>query len=84
MGCWCSDTKQLLPAFERIKKELAVNDRQVSYYALDMGKSSPGGSEKADGVEFVPTFILYENGKEIGRIVETATPDMESAILALF
>lgn len=84
LGCWCSDSKKLVPEFLKLKKELNWPDSSIRYYSLDLDKHSPAGTEAGDSVIYLPTFILYRKGHEMGRVVETASPDLGTAILALF
>ncbi len=83
LGCWCSDSKKLIPSFEAIKKEFQIPDKQLRYFSLDIDKKSPGKTEEADGIEYIPTIIILKNGKEIGRIIEIADPNLETVLLGL-
>jgi len=84
LGCWCSDSKHLVPAFEAIRTELAIPRTRIQYISLNEDKESPSRSEKTDSVAYVPTFIVYDGDKEIGRIVEVARPNLETVLLGLF
>src|SRR5690606_36198608 len=83
LGCWCSDSEKLLPEFESIREALDIPRENIRYFVLDIEKKSPEQNEKVDSIAFLPTFILYSGETELGRIVETAKPNLESAILAL-
>ena len=82
-GTWCSDTKHLLPQFHKIAKLKGWKLKDIPLHLLDMDKKSKKGHEKPYDIEHIPTFILLENGKEIGRIVETVPESMEVSILEL-
>ncbi len=84
LGCWCSDSRKLVPAFREIGNSLGWKEEQITWFALDMDKKSPEQMELKDNVEYLPTFILYRDGKEAGRIVESVDSNLESAILGLF
>lgn len=84
LGCWCSDSKQIIPSFEAIRKEFSIPSDNIRYFSLDMDKKSPAGTEKADSINYVPTIIITKEEKEIGRIIETASPNLESVLLGLF
>jgi thiol-disulfide isomerase/thioredoxin len=73
-GSWCSDTKKLLPDFMRLAELTGIS---YSLYFLDMSKKSPAGEEKKDSILFLPTFILYKDGEELGRVIETAPHGIE-------
>jgi hypothetical protein len=76
LGLWCPDSRNHVPPFLKILDVLGnpiparyVNvprkaSRDVKYYVEDMK------------VERVPTFILWREGKEIGRIVENPKSGM--------
>ncbi len=84
VGCWCDDSEQLLPKFRDVMKGINFPEDKLHYYLLDLNKESPAGTEKADSIAYVPTFILYKNGKEAGRIVEQIDYPMESVVFQLF
>lgn len=84
LGCWCEDSQHLVPSFLAFVREFNIPEKNIRYIAMDPDKKSPAGMEVKDGVSFVPTFIVYDGDKEIGRIVETASPNLESVLLGLF
>ncbi|MHB1278978.1 MAG: thioredoxin domain-containing protein [Bacteroidia bacterium] len=83
LGCWCEDSQHLVPSFLSIAKEFAISPKRIHYIALDPDKKSPARLEEKDKISFVPTFIVYDGDKEIGRIVETASPNLESVLLGI-
>lgn len=83
LGCWCEDSQHLVPSFLALAKEFAIPQKHIHYIALDPDKRSPDRIEEKDKVTFVPTFIVYDGKKEIGRIVETASPNLESVLLGI-
>ncbi len=68
---WCGDSRNHVPVFKKIVDLLEVPDLTVEYLAVER-KASPGQKYYAADkeVERVPTFIVYRDGREIGRIVE--------------
>lgn len=77
-GTWCGDTKNLLPKFYKILDTLAAPPK-VTLVLVDMNKHSGTGLEKQYNIEYVPTFIILKDGKEVGRVVETIKrPDLET------
>lgn len=82
-GTWCSDTKHLLPKFHKIALLKGWKLKDIPLHMLDMDKKSKKGYEKPYDITHIPTFILLENGKEIGRIVETVPVSMEASLLGL-
>ena len=68
---WCGDSRHHVPVFRKIVDLLDVPDLTVDYFAVER-KASPEQKYYAAGkeVERVPTFIVYRDGREIGRIIE--------------
>ena len=65
-GTWCHDSEREVP---RLLKALN-NKVNVNLIGLDYTKSEHLGRAVKAGISFTPTFIIYNNGTEIGRIVE--------------
>jgi len=67
-GTWCHDSQREVP---RLLKLLEYNDSIDSrLISLDYQKSDPQGKAVMNKVKFTPTFIVYLNNNEIGRIIE--------------
>jgi hypothetical protein len=76
LGLWCPDSRRNLPQFikimDRVGTEVSVRyfgvprktSRDVKYYVEQLK------------VERVPTFIVYRDGIEIGRIIENPRSGM--------
>jgi len=82
-GAWCGDTKRLLPKFFKTLNQSNVESGKVQLYLLDHQKHSPDKEERKYKVVNIPTFILYKDGKEIGRIVEEEKESIEKDLLKL-
>lgn len=67
-GTWCSQSEKWMPRFFRMEPELAVRDLKI--ISIDESKLDSAGLAAKHKIEFVPTFIFFRDGKEIGRIVE--------------
>lgn len=78
MGTWCSDSRREVPRFLRILDELKFNNELLTINYVDRKKESPEGNISSLDIKFVPTFIFYKGGKEIGRIIETPKITLES------
>src|SRR3989339_1862494 len=70
LGTWCSDSRREVPAFFKILDALKFPAEKISLLAVDRNKQLPGNEIDDLEIEFVPTFIIYREGEEIGRIVE--------------
>lgn len=79
-GNWCEDTQRELPRFMKVVSATGI---KYSLYFLDRNKQSSSGDEKPDSVLFLPTFILLKDGKEIGRVVESAPYGIEKHLADL-
>src|SRR3989344_2716180 len=60
---WCFPCRQLSPIIEELSKEM----KDITFYKLDVDKN-PDVAESY-GVMGIPTLILFNNGKEVKRIV---------------
>jgi thiol-disulfide isomerase/thioredoxin len=87
-GTWCGDSKRELPRFIKLLHELSFSAKKIKLIALGGGdslvKQSPQHEEAGKGIFRVPTFILYKNGTELGRINEFPVYSLEKDLLALF
>jgi hypothetical protein len=70
LGLWCPDSRNHVPPFVKIMDRLRTGIA-VRYFNLPKKKDKDAKYFVEElKVERVPTFILYRNGTEIGRIVE--------------
>lgn len=77
LGTWCSDSKREVPRFYKVLNEAGYNDRRVKIIAVDKNKEAIVVDISDMDIQKVPTFIIYRNDKEIGRIVETPKKSLE-------
>lgn len=71
MGTWCEDSQREFPRFLKIIEEAKFPESRMTIYAVNESKKSFYGEEIGKDIRFVPTFIFYRGGKEVGRIVES-------------
>lgn len=87
MGIWCDDSKQEVPRFYKILEACNFPENQLTVIALSrepsMYKQSPNHYEAGLNIHRVPTFIFYQNRKEINRIAEHPMESLEKDILAI-
>ena len=69
-GTWCGDTQSLLPVFYRLTDKSGLPNDKITLIGVDRAKTALNNFHKAFNVTRVPTFIVMQNGKEIGRVVE--------------
>jgi len=77
---WCSPCRKMAPIVDELKKE---NDGKVTVLRLDVDKSKEVA--KFYGIQGVPVFIIYKNGKEVWRHSgaipkETLQTEMDKAL----
>lgn len=82
-GTWCSDTKKLLPKFYKTTHSAGLKPKNITLYFLDKELRSPSGIEKKYQVISIPTFIMFKDGKEIGRVVEKEFTTIEEDLLRI-
>lgn len=67
-GTWCHDSEREVPRLLKI-----VEDHphiSLNLITLDYQKSEPQGRAMANKIKYTPTFIVYQNNQEIGRVIE--------------
>lgn len=82
-GQWCHDSQREVPRLIKLFDQLDQDNFKVWYYGVDLKKSDPLGLAKADNLRRTPTIIVYQDGKELGRILEVPRVDWASDIAAL-
>lgn len=77
LGSWCGDSQKQVPRFYKVLKEAAYSDKRVKAIGVNREKLAILVDIKNLNIERVPTIIVYKNGLEIGRIVETPEKSIE-------
>jgi hypothetical protein len=77
MGTWCPDSRREVPRFMRILNMWQFPLDKVTFIGVDNSKLSPVGEYDKLDIHRVPTFILYKNNIEAGRIIENPTTSLE-------
>jgi len=75
LGTWCSDSQREVPRFYKMMDYLDFTDFEV--IAVNRAKLAENTEVDDLYVDFVPTFIFYKNGQEIGRIIESPEESLE-------
>ena len=83
MGTWCSDSRTEVPHFYKILDEINYPKEKVTL--INVNRDMEGLENEVEGLDinFVPTFIFYKAGEEIGRIIEMPYETLEKDILEL-
>jgi thiol-disulfide isomerase/thioredoxin len=77
MGIWCPDSRREVPRFMRIMNAWQFPSSRVTFIGVDDAKLSPVGEYAGLKIQRVPTFILYKNNIEAGRIIENPVASLE-------
>jgi len=84
LGTWCGDSKDQVPRFLKIIDEISSSKLLISeIICLDRTKTAPLFDNDKYKIEKVPTFIIYRENKEIGRIIETPQNTLETDLLQI-
>ena len=70
MGTWCHDSQQLVPKYFETLKAAKFDTSHLTIIATDRNKKAIAGLHHAYNLVSVPTMIVLQNGKEVGRVVE--------------
>ena len=69
-GTWCEDTQNLWPVFFRLVDHSNYPEKNITLIAVDRKKQTIRNLSQQFKITNVPTFIVLQNGKEIGRVTE--------------
>lgn len=69
-GSWCSDSIRNVPHFIKVVKKSNNPKIKTQFIGVDRTKKEPAALLMGKDIERLPTFIVYQGEKEIGRIVE--------------
>jgi len=82
-GSWCSDSEIQVPRFIKVLDEIDFDDANLTIIAVDRLKESRDLNIDDLKIKYVPTFIIYKNNNEIGRIVESPKISLEMDLLKI-
>ena len=77
LGTWCPDSRREVPRFMRVLDQWKFPVTALSFIGVDNAKLSPVGEYELLDIQRVPTFIIYKNNVEAGRIIENPTTSLE-------
>jgi thiol-disulfide isomerase/thioredoxin len=77
MGTWCPDSRREVPRFMRVMDAWHFPSEKLIFIGVDDAKQSPVGEYNGLNIQRVPTFILYKNNIEAGRIIENPKTSLE-------
>lgn len=74
---WCSDSKIQVGRFYKVLDKAGFKDIHLKVIGVNREKNALSVNIKNLNIELVPTFIVFQNGVELGRIVETPKKSLE-------
>ncbi len=77
MGTWCPDSRREVPRFMKVLDAWKFPVSNVTFIGVDDAKQSPVGEYIKLDIHRVPTFIIYKNNIEAGRIIENPATSLE-------
>lgn len=80
LGTYCPDSKREVPRFFKIAEQLNIS---YKLFGLDRADVDTSGMRAKYDIKLIPTFIVYEKGEEIGRIIESPMVSIESDLLEI-
>lgn len=83
LGIWCPDSRREVPRFMKIIELMKFPADQMTFIGVDNEKVAPLGDYDKLGIERVPTFIVYKNKIELGRIIENPVTSLEQDLLEI-
>jgi thiol-disulfide isomerase/thioredoxin len=83
LGTWCSDSQREVPRFLKIAQEIKLQEDKIKIIGVNRKKQAPIPGLESLNITFVPTFVVYKNHKEIGRIIESPMESLEKDLLKI-
>ncbi|ETZ21090.1 thioredoxin family protein [Pedobacter sp. V48] len=83
LGTWCGDSREQLPHFLKTIDALSLNKKNITFICVDRAKKAENGLLDNLNIDRVPTFIIYDNEKELGRIIEKPIISIEEDLVLI-
>ncbi len=81
LGTWCHDSEQQVPRMYKVLDKLDFNTSVIQIICVDKDKTGCDTDISNMDIQRVPTFIIYNGEKEVGRIIETPKLSLEEDLL---
>lgn len=75
-GTWCHDSQREVPRFLKLIDHAKVQLGSLKLIALDFKKQDPNGMATLHKIKRTPTFVVLQQGKELGRVIERPTESL--------
>ena len=83
LGTWCHDSQMQVPAFYKVLDAVGFDEKKVKVIAVNRSKKTIDVNIDDLDIKYVPTFIFYKDGKELGRIIESPEDTLEADFLRI-
>ena len=77
LGTWCPDSRREVPRFMKVIDIWKFPSDLLTFIGVDNEKNSPIGGYGELDIQREPTFIIYKNNIEAGRIIENPKTSLE-------
>ena len=83
LGTWCSDSRREVPRMLKILDAIGFAKDSLQLIFVDRTKNGISNETKNLNIERVPTIIVYNHNKELGRIIETPEETLEKDLVKI-
>ena len=83
LGTWCHDSHLQVPRMIKLLEEIKFPLSKLKMFAMDTNNKASGIDAKVIDVKLVPTLIVYNETKELGRIIESPKVSLEVDLLEI-
>ncbi len=83
MGTWCSDSRREVPRFYKLLDKLNYPEEKIKLINVDRNKFGIDNNVDSLNIKLVPTFIVYNENGEMGRIIEIPKESLEKDFLKI-
>lgn len=81
MGTWCSDSRREIPRFLKIMDYAGYSPNSLKIICIDTKKKASEMDLSIYNIEKIPTIIISDYTKELGRIIEAPAKTLETDLL---
>ncbi len=84
LGTWCSDSvREVGRLWSALDALGSAPPFAIRFIGVDRAKAEPAALLRGMDVQRVPTFVIRRDGREVGRIIETAPRGIERELADL-
>ena len=80
-GTWCEDTQAILPELYQTLLDAGFDFDALEMYGVNRAKQGLNAEHKIYNIQRVPTIIVMDRFREVGRIVESLNESIERDLL---